>query len=152
MKLLALLTLLVGMSAQASQLVGPQSSWEDIKAAGLTPGFSTIFFGKIGVTVDELCIDGANLRPVQPYRSTCVEYDRKFNRCIKEASFYLSTPIVHNEYKCVKYNNKKDDCREWGAFETSYPTVYNVTVYSRTAHDDDFKPMFNKVLEIPACQ
>lgn len=158
MKKIVLLLLCVGMMAFSAQAktVGPESSWEEIKASGLIPGFSSIFFDGIGVTVDSLCVDGEYLRPVNPYLTYCVEYNTSGDRfeCVKTEVRYARTPIQHEEEICSVWDtNSKDapNCLKYEKVTVEYPLNYKVPVYKvspRAGHVQQFVKDFT----IPRCQ
>lgn len=136
-------------------VIGPDSSWEEIKAVGLIGGFSTIMFQTEGVTVDELCIDGVNLRPFQPYKTTCAKYDTTGNhmKCVEYKTTYLSTAIAHTEKQCVEWDHNprhEPNCLKYRTVTVNHPTSYNVTVYKMTPKGD-MKAVFAKPYAIEAC-
>ncbi|HAR41745.1 MAG TPA: hypothetical protein DCS07_03815 [Bdellovibrionales bacterium] len=148
---LALLIAASLLSSAYASNVGPASSWSEIRQAGLIAGFSSIFFGNISVSVDELCVDGQNIRPIQPNRTVCVEFGYRFNQCVRYETRYLSAPLTHSESRCVKYNHKGDTCIDWESVTVQYPTSYRVTVYEQS-HNAGLNAVFNKAFDVPYCQ
>ncbi|OFZ20481.1 MAG: hypothetical protein A2X94_10740 [Bdellovibrionales bacterium GWB1_55_8] len=138
-------------SAQAS--VGPESSWQEIKTAtGYVVGFPVISFGTIGVSIDGVCIDGDNLRPFNPERSVCVEWDytERNEWCTKYETVTLSTSRTYTAERCAKWDARGERCLVTETYTGVYPSSYNVSVYKLTARGE-YRDAFSKQFDIPAC-
>lgn len=151
----AVLVLFFG-AAQAKAAVGPDSSWAEIRQAGLIAGFSSISFDSMGITVDELCVDQANLRPTQPYRQVCAKFDTRHDHfgCIEYKTVYQTTPIVHQEERCTDWVSRGDRgpiCVKSDIVQVAYPLSYNVSVYKDKPRAG-LVEVFTKGYSIPVCE
>ncbi|HAR41747.1 MAG TPA: hypothetical protein DCS07_03825 [Bdellovibrionales bacterium] len=146
----AILPVLLLGTAQAAML-GPESSWEEIARSGMIGGFPMIPFRYSQVSADELCIDGDNFKPLQPYRQVCTAFDARLNRCERHETRYFSTPRTYAASRCVKWNVRGDNCLSSESYIAVHPTAYMVSVYYKNVKSD-LQQKFKKRFEIPACE
>jgi len=147
------LAMILAMPAFANSM-----TWDQIRSdTKLLASFPQINFGPLLVSADELCVDGANLRPHNPYRDICVGMTAEENStCKGYKRIYLETPIRHTENQCVAWEYLGDAayCTQYTSTEKDRPLSYLVDVYDFASIGSDGgngQPLFSKSLTIPSC-
>ena len=131
-------------------------SWEGIRQAGLFPSWSTVQFGNIFTTINDLCVDGDSLRPVNNARQVCTAWQSRGDDtvCTHYKTVYLSTPRLHSREVCTAWSNSAENsvCLSSETRQETYPVSYQVKVFKRTnRQSDEMVYLFTKQFDIPAC-
>lgn len=145
---------LAAVSMPVFAAVGPNSSWSEIEAAGLTANFPKQEFtnvnpnngGLVFVSVDNVCVDGSNLKTIKPV-TICTEWSNdEASACVKVESVSLS--IAREFHKTLPAGPEGDETIPYDGF---YPVSYNVAVGSYAGPEGDFATSFYKQYSLPAC-
>jgi hypothetical protein len=110
-------------------------------------------FGYALVKVNDLCTDGTNIRPVNPYFKVCIQHSGRDNKCTRHRLVYLTTPIRHTVSECKNWRNTYQErrCTEWAPVEKDHPLTFEIPAY-RTGRRDVFnRAEFTIDYTIPVC-
>ncbi len=146
-----------GVSAVSYRNLNPESSWEEINK-WLLPEFPQISFGSWLISVENLCVDGTNLRPRKPTVQECVEWGRRGDgwECVRTTPKYLSTPIEYERDECVRWGGRSGDnwgCLEYARRRGKHALSYQIPVKPGPPHTGDREPrvLFTKGYDIANC-
>lgn len=128
-------------------------SWEEIRKAGLLPHFPTIAVAHLLISVDELCLEGDRLRPLQPNRTVCVQWDAQMQYCLQEETVRISTPRHYTQIHCLQWKNQSQEtrCIRDEIKPAIHAMQYQVPVFKVSPRDQRTE-VFKKSFIIPICE
>lgn len=136
--------------------VDGSSSWDAIDAAGLRAEFPQVQFGTTFVGVQGVCVDGDNLKTLEPVERCVHRADRGENAdCDRTVSSQLTTPRTYTYQHCVAYSpGEGGSCVHWVSRTAVIPLSYEVPVFKVTDAGESGltkELLFSKHFEIGSC-
>lgn len=136
--------------------VGPQNSWEEIHAAGLTFDMPRIGFGTIFVPVSNVCKAGSSLKTMNPVL-VCVAtgHGQQSTDCTQTKEVSLETSAFYQTKECRRWA-AQHECVESAIVTKPFVTDYKISVYrpSLNPHGPGGampQLAFSKPYSIPSC-
>ena len=151
--LFLVVSLLLGMSAFA---VNQNSSWNDIKKAGLIAAFPSVAVGGAMITVDSFCLNDNDVLTAGTTRQVCTKWEDGRSAehdpvCVEYKVVQNETPLQHVARTCTDWREIGDNvsCFNWETSVADYALEYNVEIYKYTGKGDIY--MFTKKYVVPTC-
>lgn len=155
MKVILWVLMLVPVLVGAKTSLGPDSTWEEIEAAGLQVQIPSVWFGSYSISLAQVCTDGESLRTQGAVRQ-CVEMSHGPDQhCLRAVTAPLSRPLIHQEKVCRRYA-AQHECVEWGVREARLLLDYQIPVREQArSHngrgDHQGSVVFLKAYSVPDC-
>lgn len=126
------------------------SSWDEILLLG-NPKVPKIQIRSTFYPVTSLCVDGANIRPNNPWHGECVRWERRGDdeQCVETKPIFHTTPIQYQYELCVRSRNGGDGdvvCEESVTRTALHALSYNIFVRG------DAPRSFYKRFDVPVCK
>ena len=140
----------------AWRAVDANSSWDEIVRSGLKVKWPTVGIANAGFAVGGLCVDGDNVRPLQPYGRYCAEYvGGGAVTCGRYEDLYYSTPRTYTYTACARWVDEGESarCAGYHTGTATIPLSYEIEVFKVTDAGESLaeEKVFTKSFDIPGC-
>lgn len=131
------------------------ASWEEIrKDNSLSVHAPEVTFGAYRFSVLDLCRENDEVRPINPFITTCEDADSSDSdiHCMSRKTVRVSRPIVFQDFECEYLSD--GGCAEEDKiyFMNKISQSYKITVYkSEVSPEYETEKLFDKTFTVPAC-